>query len=128
VRAQDVIRDCVATFPFAQLRVTGTCMEPHLYEGQTVRLVHPSRRAPRFGDVALVERADGALRLHRLIWPLLTVSVPRWRSKPDRGPWMDGPIQLIATVAQPERLGGLAAGLRSLMHGIWCRIRENLSR
>jgi hypothetical protein len=102
-------------------------MQPRLAHGERVRLVGPDTRPPRFGDVALVERADGALRLHRLIWPLLPGPQAQWRSKADRGRWSDGRVTVLATVAHPpsrERW----MGAFSLLEGIVFRVWEKFTR
>jgi hypothetical protein len=125
----NIVRECVSTFPSAQIRVTGRCMEPYLYEGDYVRLMAPSVRRPSFGDVALVQVADGALRLHRLIWPLFGVSDTAWRSMADRGRGGDGPIELLAIVAEgPRALGGWRVAAASLIGRIVCRLREAVRR
>jgi hypothetical protein len=125
----DVVRDCVTAFPSARLRVTGRCMEPYLYEGDVVHLVAPDRRAPRFGDVALVQLAGGALRLHRLVWPLLGVGAPSWRSKADRGAFGDGRVEVLATVAgAPRTLGGRRAAWRSLFGRAASHLRRAVGR
>jgi len=103
-------------------------MEPYLRHGETVRLVAPARRRPRFGDVALVERADGALRLHRLVWPILPLTKTPWRSQADAAWFTDGPVAVLGTVESQRALGGAWAGLRALLVGMLCRLREKRSR
>jgi hypothetical protein len=105
-------------------------MEPYLYEGDLVHLVAPERRAPRFGDVALVQMAGGALRLHRLVWPLQRGgSRVAWRSKADRGALGDGWVEVLATVAQaPRPLGGRRAAWRSLLGRMASRLRQAVGR
>jgi hypothetical protein len=102
-------------------------MEPRLAHGERVRLVDPAVRRPRFGDIALVERSDGALRLHRLIWPILPSREAQWRSKPDQGRWSDGRVNVLATVALPPSREWLM-GARSLLEGIWFRVWEKFTR
>jgi hypothetical protein len=100
-------------------------MEPYLRHGDLVRIQAPARRAPRFGDVALVQLADGALRLHRLVWPLMGGEGARWRSQADQGAMGDGWVEVLATVAwAPRALGGARVALRSLIGQIVCRLRE----
>ena len=93
-------REAFATFLAegpVRLAVTGGCLSPALAEGETVTLVGPDRRRPRFGDVVLCETSAG-LRLHRLVW-----SPPwglGWRTKGDRARSCDGrihPRQVLGT-------------------------------
>lgn len=87
--ADAVLRDCLAQFAFARLRVTGDCMRPSLMPGDSVRVAAPHQRPPRWGDVVLV-RHDAGLRLHRLIWgPPLAAKRSRWLTKGDRAAHWD---------------------------------------
>ena len=105
-------------------------MEPYLYEGDLVHLVAPDRRRPRFGDVALVRISGGDLRLHRLVWPLYPGALRvAWRSKADRGPAGDGPVDVLGTVARaPRPLGGRRAAWRSLIERVIVRLGEVVRR
>jgi len=128
---EDLLRDCLASFPHVRLTVTGRCMEPALCHGEKVRLVGASRRRPRVGDVVLARQTQG-LRLHRLVWgPPFARAGASWRTKADRGRLLDPPIvadAVLASVeavearpgAQPRRPG---RALVSLARGIAARLR-----
>jgi hypothetical protein len=129
--AEELLRDCLASFPHVRLTVTGRCMEPALLHGEKVRLVGASRRRPRVGDVVLARQTQG-LRLHRLVWgpPFAWKGTP-WRTKADRARLLDPPLAAEAVLAsveavearpraQPRRPG---RALVSLARGIAARLR-----
>jgi hypothetical protein len=128
---EELLRDCLSSFPHVRLTVTGGCMEPALLSGERVRLVGATRRRPRVGDVVLARQKDG-LRLHRLVWgPPLSPSGSSWRTKADRGLLLDPPLaaeDVLASVeavegrpgARPRRSG---RALVSLASGIAARLR-----
>jgi hypothetical protein len=128
---EELLRDCLASFPHVRLTVTGRCMEPALRCGEKVHLVGASRRRPRLGDVVLARQKEG-LRLHRLVWgPPLAPSGTSWRTKADRGRRLDPPLaadDVLASVeaienrprARPRRAG---RALLSLAGGIAARLR-----
>jgi Uncharacterised nucleotidyltransferase len=128
---EEVLRDCLASFPHVRLTVTGRCMEPALRHGEKVLLVGASRRRPRLGDVVLARQSE-ALRLHRLVWgPPLAGAGSAWRTKADRGLRLDPPLaaaDVLASVtavegrpsARPRRAG---RALLSLAGGIAARLR-----
>jgi hypothetical protein len=128
---EEVLRECLSSFPHVRLTVTGRCMEPALAHGEKVRLVAASRRRPRLGDVVLARQRDG-LRLHRLVWgpPLAPAGRP-WRTKADRGRLLDPPLAAADVLASVEAVEGrLARGPRrtlrallSLASGIAARVR-----
>jgi hypothetical protein len=103
---EDLVRECLASFPWVRLSVTGRCMRPRLDDGDRVHLVHAGRRPPRIGDVVLSRGPDG-LKLHRLVWgPPLALPGTRWRTKADRGRLLDPPLEpddVLATVVAVER-------------------------
>jgi hypothetical protein len=103
---EDLVRECLTSFPWVRLKVTGQCMRPLLDDGDRVHLVHAGRRPPRLGDVVLSRGPDG-LRLHRLVWgPPLALPGTRWRTKADRGRLLDpplGPQDVLATVVAVEK-------------------------
>jgi hypothetical protein len=128
---EELLRDCLASFPHVRLTVTGRCMEPALRHGDKVHLVGAWRRRPRLGDVVLARQREG-LRLHRLVWgpPLAPAGSP-WRTKADRGQRLDAPLaadDVLASVAvvegrpgaRPRRAG---RALLSLAGGIAARLR-----
>jgi hypothetical protein len=128
---EEVIRDCLASFPWVRLTVTGQCMLPALADGAKVHLVGAARQRPRLGDVVLARGRDG-LRLHRLVWgPPLALPGTRWRTKADRGRLLDPPLDpsdILATVVAVEefpdersRRPGKAAW--SLARGVLARLR-----
>ena len=128
---EELLRDCLSSFPHVRLTVTGRCMEPALGHGEKVHLVGAGRRRPRLGDVVLARQKDG-LRLHRLVWgPPLALSGSRWRTKADRGRLLDPPLaaeDVLASVdavegrpgERPRRAG---RALASLAGGIAARLR-----
>jgi hypothetical protein len=98
-----VLRDCLLAFPEVVFAVTGHCMSPDLREGDRVRLVSPSRRRPRLGDVVLTHRG-GTLRLHRLVWrPPLARRTAGFRTQADRARMVD------PSVAEADILGTVVA-------------------
>jgi hypothetical protein len=103
---EDLVRECLASFPWVRLSVTGRCMRPLLDDGDRVHLVRAARRPPRLGDVVLSRGPEG-LRLHRLVWaPPLVLPGTRWRTKADRGRLLDPPLEpedVLATVVAVER-------------------------
>jgi len=128
---EEVLRDCLDSFPWVRLTVTGNCMLPALAEGAKVHLVGAARQRPRLGDVVLARGRDG-LRLHRLVWgPPLALPGTRWRTKADRGRLLDPPLDssdVLATVVAVEdrpderaRRPGKAAW--SLARGVLARLR-----
>jgi Uncharacterised nucleotidyltransferase len=128
---EELLRDCLASFPHVRLTVTGRCMEPSLRHGEKVLLVGSSRRRPRLGDVVLARQRQ-ALRLHRLVWgpPLARAGSP-WRTKADRGLRLDPPVasgDVLGTVSAVEgrpsaRPRRAARALLSLAGGIAARLR-----
>jgi Uncharacterised nucleotidyltransferase len=128
---EDLVRECLASFPWVRLSVTGRCMRPLLDDGDRVHLVHARRHPPRLGDVVLSRGPEG-LRLHRLVWgPPLALPGTRWRTKADRGRLLDPslrPEDVLATVVamesrpgEPSRRVGLA--LASLAGAAFARLR-----
>jgi hypothetical protein len=129
---EELLRECLASFPHVRLTVTGRCMEPALLHGEKVHLVGASRRRPRVGDVVLARQKEG-LRLHRLVWgPPLAPSGSPWRTKADQGRRLDPPLaaaDVLASVAavegrprsRPRRAG---RALLSLAGGIAARLRS----
>jgi hypothetical protein len=125
---EELLVECLSSFPFVRLSVSGRCMQPALDDSEKVHLVHPSHRRPRLGDVVLARGRDG-LRLHRLVWgPPLAPSGThgRWRMKADRGRLLDPPLDpsdvlgvvvfaeghASQSVRRPVKaLGSLAAGV-----------------
>lgn len=82
--ADDVLRHCLEMEPgFAELTVSGSCMEPALKPGARVVLRAPSP-PPGVGDVVLF-RAPSGLRLHRVVFR----SRAGLRTKGDRGIYLD---------------------------------------
>ena len=128
---EELLRECLASFPHVRLTVTGRCMEPALRHGEKVHLVDTARRQPRVGDVVLARQKEG-LRLHRLVWgPPLARPGSVWRTKADRGRRLDPPLQkddVLASVdavegrprSRPRRAG---RALLSLAGGIAARLR-----
>jgi len=55
---EELLRDCLASFPHVRLTVTGRCMEPAIAHGEKVHLVSASRRRPRVGQHAAEDRCD----------------------------------------------------------------------
>jgi hypothetical protein len=102
--SDQVLLDCLASFPYVRLEVTGECMTPALRPGDAVHVVRASARPPRFGDVVLVRQAEG-LRLHRLVWPIVAMRRAGRRTRADRGGGLDPavpPSALLGTVVSVE--------------------------
>ena len=101
-----LLRECLASFPWIRLTVTGRCMQPALDNGEKIHLVAAARRAPQLGDVVLARGPEGLL-LHRLVWgPPLSPPGARWRTKADRALLLDPPLapsDVLATVVAVER-------------------------
>jgi hypothetical protein len=128
---EELLRDCLASFPHVRLTVTGRCMEPAIVHGEKVRLVSASRRRPRVGDVVLSRQKEG-LRLHRLVFgPPFALPGSRWRTKADRGVLLDPPLDardVLASIvvvegrpdARPRRA---LSALVSLARGLGARLR-----
>ena len=130
--SEELLRDCLGSFPHVRLTVTGRCMEPALRHGEKVYLVGSSRRAPRVGDIVLARQKDG-LRLHRLVWgPPLALRGSAWRTKADRGLLLDPPLaaaDVLASVESVEERPGARSrragrALLSLAGGIAARLRR----
>jgi hypothetical protein len=128
---EELLRDCLASFPHVRLTVTGRCMEPALCHGERIRLVGAARRRPRVGDVVLARQKDG-LRLHRLVWgPPLARAASSWRTRADRGLLLDPPLAAADVLASVEVVEGrpsarprrAARALLSLALGIAARLR-----
>jgi hypothetical protein len=129
--AEELLRDCLDSFPHVRLTVTGGCMEPALLHGEKVRLVGASRRRPRLGDVVLARQKEG-LRLHRLVWgPPFARKGASWRTKADRGLLLDPPLAADAVLASVEAIEARPGArprrpgraLVSLARGIAARLR-----
>lgn len=133
--SEALLRDCLSTFPHVRLKITGRCMEPAFSDGDVVILADPTRCPPRMGDVVLVRQTAG-LRLHRLIWgPPLACRFDSWRSQADRAAIWDprfapGDILgTVITVAGDQRTGrpaNIGTALRSLIRGVWTRLRQSI--
>jgi hypothetical protein len=128
---EELLRECLASFPWVRLTVDGACMQPDLADGEKVHLVHPRRRRPRLGDVVLARGHDG-LRLHRLVWaPPFVPSGRRWRTKADRGRLLDPPLDradvlgvVVAVEGRPKaRLHRPGRAVASLARGVLARLR-----
>jgi hypothetical protein len=128
---EELLRECLASFPWVRLTVSGACMEPHLADGEKVHLVHPRHRRPRLGDVVLARGHDG-LRLHRLVWaPPLARAGLRWRTKADRGRLLDPSLArgdvlgvVVAVENRPSaRLRRPGRAVASLARGVLARLR-----
>jgi hypothetical protein len=128
---EELLRDCLASFPHVRLTVTGRCMEPALAHGERVHLVSAARRRPRVGDVVLARQKEG-LRLHRLVWgPPLAWPGARWRTKADRGLLLDPPLAAADVLASVEtvedrpreRPRHAVRALVSLVAGVAARLR-----
>jgi hypothetical protein len=126
---EEVLRGCLASFPWVRLTVTGQCMQPALADGAKVHLVRPDRHRPRLGDVVLARGREG-LRLHRLVWgPPLAWPGTRWRTKADRGRLLDPPLEpsdILATVVAVEEQPG--ARSRRPLKAVWSLGRGVLAR
>ncbi len=127
---EELLRECLASFPWVRLTVSGQCMQPTLADGEKVHLVHPTRRRPRLGDVVLARGHDG-LRLHRLVWgPPLALRGTRWRIKADRGRLLDPPVDgsdvlgvVVAVEGQQNaRLRRPGKAVMSLVRGVVARL------
>jgi hypothetical protein len=132
---EELLRDCLRAFPHVLLTVTGRCMEPALVHGEKVRLVSSARRRPRLGDVVLARQRDG-LRLHRLVWgpPLAPPRTP-WRTRADRGLFLDPPLEaadvlasVVAVEGRPARPRRRLRALASLVGGLAARLRGGAAR
>jgi hypothetical protein len=128
---EGLLRECLTSFPWVRLTVTGECMRPALASGERVHLVHRERRPPRLGDVVLARGPEG-LRLHRLVWgPPLAWPGSRWRTKADQGRLLDPPLEpadVLATVVAIEPRPRVAArrpgrAMWSLARGVVARLR-----
>ena len=127
---EELLRECLGSFPWVRLTVNGQCMHPHLTDGEKVHLVHPHHRRPRLGDVVLARGRDG-LRLHRLVWgPPLALPGTRWRIKADRGRLLDPPVDrsdVLGVVVAVEREQSArpcrpGTALVSLVRGVLARL------
>jgi len=127
---EELLRECLSSFPWVRLTVRGQCMQPSLDDGEKVRLVSSRLRPPRLGDIVLARGHEG-LRLHRLVWGPPIPAGRRWRMKADRGVLFDPPLDphdVLATVvgvegrpdARPHRPG---LALLSLVRGVLYRLR-----
>ncbi len=133
---EELLRDCLASFPHVRLTVTGRCMEPAIVHGEKVHLESASRRRPRLGDVVLARQKEG-LRLHRLVFgPPLAPPGSRWRTKADRGLLLDPPIDARDVLASIVSVEGRPAArprralmaLVSLARGLAARARGGVRR
>jgi hypothetical protein len=102
---ESLLLECLSTFPYVRVTVTGACMRPALAEGERVHLAGRGARTPRLGDVVLARHPDG-LRLHRLVWgpPLAPAGRP-WRTMADRARLLDprlDPADVLGTVVAVE--------------------------
>jgi hypothetical protein len=129
--AEDLLRDCLASFPHVRLTVSGRCMEPAIANGDKVRLVSAARRPPRIGDVVLARQPQG-LRLHRLVFgPPIAPPGSRWRTKADRGLLLDPPLQagdvlakVVSVEGRPDaRPRRALTALVSLARAVAARVR-----
>ncbi len=127
---EELLVECLASFPWVRLTVTGQCMQPALADGEKVHLVRPASRRPRVGDVLLTRGRDG-LRLHRLVWgPPFALPGTRWRTKADRGRMLDPPLDpsdVLGTVVEVEERPGTRArkpmkATLSLVRGVLARL------
>ena len=127
---EEVLRECLSSFPFVRLSVSGQCMQPALGDGEKVHLVHTAQRRPRLGDVVLALGRDG-LRLHRLVWgPPLALPGTRWRTKADRGRLLDPPLEpsdvlgivVVAEARAAEPVRRPVKALVSLARGVLARL------
>ena len=120
--AAEVMRACLSDFGAVRFRVTGSCMAPHLPEGQVVLV--SARRRPRWGDVVLVRQGEG-LRLHRLVARPFLSTRGRWRTQGDRLPAPDAPLEVhdvLGTVVDPPSRSRSRA-LRAWMAAAWRHLR-----
>jgi hypothetical protein len=105
--AEAVLRECLSSFPYIRMQVSGTCMTPELSPGDFVRITSPTRRRLRWGDIVLVRSPDG-VRLHRLVfgWPgIANPSRGFIVTKADRCVEFDQPVPcgfLLGTVTRVE--------------------------
>ncbi len=139
---EELLRDCLASFPHVRLTVTGCCMEPAIAHGDKVQLVSAARERPRVGDVVLSRQKEG-LRLHRLVFgPPIALPGSRWRTKADRGLLLDPPLdardvlaKVVVIEGRPEvrprralrALVSLARGLAARARGVARQDAEALS-
>ncbi len=124
-----ILRECLRAFDVVQVRLTGECMAPALLPGDVVTVAAVAARHLRLGDVVLFRGAHG-LRLHRLV-PGLPRGRSRLRTKADRAPWWDPPLEhrdVIGVVVAVERGGSrlrarsLSTALRSVLSGLFSRL------
>jgi hypothetical protein len=125
--AESLLRGLLGEFQECRLRVTGSCMEPALHEGDSVTLARPTTRAPRFGDIVLV-RAPQGLRLHRVLWPMPGLA-GALRTKGDRSRILDPPLLPVAVVGivtspREAAIERLARSFLSAGRAIFSRSRE----
>jgi hypothetical protein len=125
-RAGALLRGTLHEVGAVRFRVRGGCMSPALREGDEVLVVAAERVRPGFGDVVLLEGREG-IRLHRLVW---TGGTGELRTKGDRAPGFDGPVQpeaalgTVAGVLRPAGLVPVRSRIRaivSLCHGLATR-------
>jgi hypothetical protein len=119
--SEDIIRECIETFPRVRFKATGSCMHPVLVPGMTVLVGRPELHPPRIGDIVLLRHPAG-LRLHRLLWgPPIVSRRSSWRTKPDRtlawDPWIS-PDGIFGTVVGTEGQSGIGPGQQT-----WAFIR-----
>jgi hypothetical protein len=129
-----VFHECLLAFPDVTFTVKGHCMRPDLVDGQRVRVVGPTQRKPRLGDVVLTRRADH-LRLHRLVWkPLRPRSRTGWRTMADRGTFLDPSLTEGDVIGTVVAVDGRAyarrpwRALRSLLSAVLGRSRSVCAR
>jgi len=123
-----LLRDVLATFRYARMRVTGECMRPTLLPGDVAIVASAERRPPRIGDVVLVRHAEG-LRLHRLVFHWRDC----WRTMGDRTTRLDPPVaagSILGTVAGVEGRrsipGRRTSTIRSLLTALLARFQQVL--
>ncbi len=126
---EELLQECLGSFPWIRMTVTGACMQPALEDGEKVHVVRPARHRPRLGDVLLTRGPEG-LRLHRLVWgpPLAFPGTP-WRTKADRGRLLDpplDPVHVLGTVVAVE--GRPEARPRRPLRAVFSLVRGVVSR
>ena len=118
---EELLRDCLASFPHVRLTVTGRCMEPAIAHGEKVQLVSAARRRA-------ARRATSCCRGRRRACGCTgwcsgrRIALPgsRWRTKADRGLLLDPPLaardvlaKVVSVEGRPERAAAArAAGAR----------------